>query len=326
MNFIDLFCGIGGFHYALKKHNLSCVFSADSNHHACEVYQKNYNISCFCDLTKITNESILDIPNFDILCAGFPCQAFSIAGKQKGFDDARGTLFFEICRFISIKKPKVIILENVKNLLYHNSGQTFITIKNILENFNYFFSYKVLNANNFGLPQNRERIIIVASLIKKFDFNSLPLSQEKPTLDDILEKNIIHNYLNSSEYTLISNPQQQKNSGLIFYGYLNKKTRTNGVKDNTLHLSRTHRQTNRIYSHLGTHPTISSQETSGRYFIFDGIGVRKLTLLECFRLMGFPDSFIKIGPKTSLYERIGNSVCPPMIYHLFHQIHQQNLL
>ena len=113
---------------------------------------------------------------------------------------------------------------------------------------------------------------------------------------------------------------------MVVQGYLNKKTRTNGVKDNTLHLSRTHRQTNRIYSHLGTHPTISSQETSGRYFIFDGIGVRKLTLLECFRLMGFPDSFIKTGPKTSLYERIGNSVCPPMIYHLFHLINQQNIL
>lgn len=310
--FIDLFCGIGGFRLGMEQSGFNCVFSSEINPHACSMYEANFGENPFNDITLLDPTII---PHVDILCAGFPCQAFSKAGKQEGFNDVRGTLFFDLCRIIESKQPKVLLLENVKNLLKHDKGNTFKVIKHTLESLGYLISYKVLNAKDFGVPQNRERIIIVG-LHKTFqsipfDFSKL-IHSYNFSLSSVLESHI-DTYLQPQDYTLISEPKLQKISGLIFKGYLNKNMRIKGVLPGTERLSRSHKQPNRIYDANGTHPTLSSQESSGRYFIYINNQVRKLSILECYRLMGFPDNFIKIGKPTHLYNRIGNSICVPMI-------------
>jgi len=317
--FIDLFAGIGGFRLGFGENVFKCVFSSEINKHAREMYYANFKDYPFGDVTKLNEKNI---PNFDILLAGFPCQPFSIAGDKKGFDDIRGTLFFDIARIIIHHKPKVVFLENVKHFKNHDNGNTLNTVLKTLTSLGYTTSWEVLNAKDFGVPQNRERTIIIASSDGiKFDFSKLI---KKPTVKilDILEPGIESKYLKLPEYTLIPNPKEQK-SGLIFVGYRNKNIRKKGVNKDTKHLSRTHKQPNRIYDSKGVHPTLSSQEASGRYFIFTSGKVRKLTLLECYRLMGFPDSFIKLGSKAKQYNRIGNSIVVPMVKEIANEIKKQ---
>lgn len=321
-SFIDLFCGIGGFRLALESLGAQCVFSAEINPHACQMYEANFADNPYCDITKLESKSI---PDFDILCAGFPCQAFSKAGKQKGFEDARGTLFFDICRIAEEKKPKVLLLENVKNLKSHDSGNTFKVIQDTIQNLGYQLSYQILSARHFSVHQHRERIILVAirnDLALTFDFSHIQLSFIS-SMRDFLDVDK-HSYLSPDEYTLLENKHLKvQSSGLIFCGYRNKNMRINGVLPGTSHLSRSHKQFNRIYHINGIHPTLSSQEASGRYFIYDGVGVRKLTLAECYRFMGFPETFIKLGSQANLYARIGNSVCVPMIKAVYLEIIRQ---
>ncbi len=307
--FIDLFAGIGGFRQGFEALGCECVFSSEIDSHAKEMYLKNFGELPFGDITQIDENQI---PNHDILLAGFPCQPFSIAGEKRGFDDTRGTLFFDIARILKVKKPKAIVLENVKHFKNHNGGKTLRIILNTLNNLGYITNWEVLNAKDFGVPQNRERTIIIGSLNGvKFDFKKL---EKKPSqsIKKILEKEGEFEYLDESEYTLIENPKKQP-SGLIFCGYRNKNIRIKGTRENTEHLSRVHKQPNRIYSSDGIHPTLASQESAGRYFIYHDGKVRKLTIIECFRLMGFRDDFKLIGSKANLYNRIGNSVVVPMI-------------
>lgn len=186
-NFIDLFSGIGGFHLALNSFGAKCVFASEWDKYAAETYLENFNLKPFGDITKIDEKLI---PNHDILCGGFPCQAFSISGKQKGFDDTRGTLFFDIARIINHHQPKVVFLENVKNLTKHENGKTFKTIINTLENLNYSVYTKVLNASNFGLPQNRERIYFVCF---RNDIDSSKFSFPKPSNQQICINDILEN-------------------------------------------------------------------------------------------------------------------------------------
>jgi DNA (cytosine-5)-methyltransferase 1 len=308
--FIDLFCGLGGFRIALENLGGECVFSSEINEHACLIYQHNFGELPSGDITTIDTKNI---PNFDVLCAGFPCQAFSIAGKKLGFEDTRGTLFFEICRIIKEKQPKVVLLENVKNLTLHDKGRTFKTIVSSLEELGYLVSYKILNAKDFGVPQNRERIIIAATKTKKLNFEQLITINNPAKIEDILDNN--KDYLDKFSYTLLEKKHVKKNkqSGLIFAGFLNKTMRNN-VDPSKFYFSRNHRQPNRIYRWDGTHPTLSSQESAGRYYVLLKNGkVRKLTINECYKLMGFPKNFKLIGSKNNLFQRIGNSVCIPMI-------------
>ncbi|OON96962.1 MAG: DNA (cytosine-5-)-methyltransferase [Epulopiscium sp. Nele67-Bin005] len=318
--FVDLFAGIGGFRLGFEKAGFECVFSAEINEHAREVYKANFGDDPLCDITKLKPN---EMPEFDILCAGFPCQAFSISGKQKGFEDTRGTLFFDLCRIIEDKLPKIVVLENVHNLEKHDNGKTLSVILDSLSNFGYTINYKVLNAKDFGVPQNRQRIIIVANRENKyFDFEKLELSPSKP-MKYYLQTEGEFEYLAPEEYTILQDFKQQPKSGLIFIGYRNKKIRTTGVREGTEHLSRVHKQPNRIYSAEGMHPTIASQEQSGRYWIYNNNQVRKLTLNECFTFMGFPPNYIKLGTKSKLYERIGNSICVPMVNSLANEIYNQ---
>ena len=308
--FIDLFAGIGGFRIALDSLGGDCVFSSDIDIECQKTYAKNFDEYPHGDITKINPSSV---PDHDILCAGFPCQPFSISGLKKGFDDARGTLFFNIMEIVQAKKPQVVFLENVKNLKDHDHGNTLKVIIKSLESEGYFVNWKILNAKDFGLAQNRERVIITATLDDKFNFDDLKLSEPAP-IKTIEDKNADIPYLDKSEYTLLDQKLWKKQaSGLIFCGYRNKAIRKNGIRPDTEHLSRVHKQPNRIYHIDGTHPTIASQESAGRFFIYDGVGVRKLSINECFRLQGFPDDYQKISSPGQLYRQIGNSVAIPMI-------------
>jgi DNA (cytosine-5)-methyltransferase 1 len=320
IKFIDLFCGVGGIRLGMESQKFKCVFSSDINIEC----QKNYSLN-FCEqpLGDITEIDEKIIPDHDILCAGFPCQPFSISGKQKGFEDTRGTLFFEICRILNEKKPPVVFLENVKHLVHHNGGKTLKTIIEKLEELGYSVSWKVLNGSDFGVPQNRERIIIIGSLLGTFDFSKIKTIERK-RLVDFLDADGKFEYLDPSEYTLIDNPKQQPASGLIFAGYRNKSIRKVGVRPGTEHLSRVHKQPNRIYSALGIHPTLPSQESSGRYFILTTDNrVRKLTINECWRIMGFPESYKKVSSVCEQYKQLGNSVCIPMISAVAKEINNQ---
>ncbi|MBQ8064657.1 MAG: DNA cytosine methyltransferase [Prevotella sp.] len=310
--FIDLFAGVGGIRIAMQDAGGQCVYSSEWNSQAQKTYLTNYGEMPFGDITKDSTKSYIP-DEFDVLCAGFPCQPFSISGKQKGFEDTRGTLFFDICSIVSVKKPKVIFLENVKHLVHHNGGHTLSTILSNLEKLGYHVSWRVLNGSDFGIPQNRERIIIIGSKGRTFDFDRL---EKKPRthLIDFLDKKGEFEYLQPEEYTLLDNPKEQPGSGLIFAGYRNKTIRKVGVRPGTEHLSRVHKQPNRIYSVYGVHPTLPSQESSGRFFVLTAEGrVRKLTIDECWRIMGFPEKYKKVSPMGDQYKQLGNSVCVPMI-------------
>ena len=261
--FIDLFAGIGGFRKGFEDAGFKCVFTSEINPQCQQVYETNFGDKPFGDITKINPT---DIPDFDILLGGFPCQPFSISGKKMGFEDTRGTLFFDICQIIDKKQPGVVVLENVKHLIHHDKGRTFTVILKALMDLGYNVTHKILNAKDFGLPQNRERIFIIATKKHYFDFEKLK-KKKKVILRDFLDKEGTFEFIDKSEYTLIEAPKKQE-SGLLFVGYRNKNTWKNGIRENTEHLSRVHRQPNRIYSIEGTHPTIPSQETAGRFFIY----------------------------------------------------------
>ncbi len=317
--FIDLFAGIGGFRIPLQELKGKCVFTSEFNFYAQRTYEANFGEIPFGDITKL---DLNIVPKHDVLTAGFPCQPFSISGKMKGFEDARGTLIYNVFQIIEMRKPKVVFLENVKHLVHHDKGNTLRTIIKDLELLGYKVSWKVLNASNFGVAQNRERLVIIGHQEEIFDFTKLK-TKPKPILKDILDKDVDFEYLNEP-FTLIDEPKVQ-DSGLIFIGYRNKEIRKAGVRPGTEHLSRVHKQPNRIYSTDGLHPALPSQESSGRFWIYDEGRVRKLTINECYKIMGFPEKFIKINNTAELYRQIGNSVCVPMIKEISKQIKAQLL-
>jgi DNA (cytosine-5)-methyltransferase 1 len=344
ITFIDLFAGIGGFHVALHNVGAQCVYASEWDKSCRYIYEENFRtlspelfkvdphrkdyneppkpVLYSGDITKVDTN---DIPDHDILCAGFPCQPFSISGHKKGFNDTRGTLFFNVLEIIKVKQPKVVFLENVKHLIHHDKGNTLRIILEELENAGYKANWKVFNAKDFGLAQNRERIIIIANKNKYFDFTKIKKVEHK-VLKEILDKDAEFEYLDKNSYTILSRELwRQQHSGLIFCGYRNKTIRSAGTRPNTEHLSRVHKQPNRIYHIDGTHPTLPSQESSGRFWIFDGKNVRKLTINECYKLQGFPSNFVKSNNISSAYNQIGNSVAIPMIESIFREIKEQYL-
>jgi DNA (cytosine-5)-methyltransferase 1 len=299
--FIDLFAGIGGFHHAFKHFNAKCVFSSEWDRYAANVYKNNFGIAPYGDITKI---DVKDIPQHDILCGGFPCQAFSVSGKQKGFDDIRGTLFFDIARIVEYHKPKIIFLENVKNLAKHDNGRTFKVIEETLKKLSYNTYYKILNASDFGLPQNRERIFIVCFRsdleIKSFDFPT-PLNKKVALIDfleELPEAKVIKR--NDVKLNKEGSLPKDKEGNIIFpnrpiqIGYVNKGG-----------------QGERIYSIYGHACTLSAYgggvgSKTGIYKV--GNVLRKLSPRECARIQGFPDNFVIDETKSQAYKQFGNSV------------------
>lgn len=304
--FIDLFAGIGGFHQALSHFGAKCVFASEIDHHARQTYHANYGIMPHGDITKIAEH---DIPAHDILCAGFPCQAFSISGKQKGFADVRGTLFFDIVRIVKYHNPKVILLENVKNLAKHDHGNTLKVILAHLNELGYRVYYQVLNASHFGVPQNRERIYIVGfhHSIKKENF-TFPVGDNLPIcVADILETN--PNIAPIQRDDVIFKNHYQADFDNCGNKILPNKPIQIGIVGKG-------GQGERIYHADGHAITLSAHgggigAKTGLYQI-DG-KIRKLTPKECARLQGFGEEFI-INPKDAqAYKQFGNSVAIPVL-------------
>tara|TARA_Y100000389_G_C17468032_1_gene527509 strand:- start:1118 stop:2164 length:1047 start_codon:yes stop_codon:yes gene_type:complete len=338
VRFIDLFSGIGGFHSAITKvlPGSECVLASDIDDKARQTYLNNYDIMPHGDIKDL---DIANIPKHDVLCAGFPCQAFSIAQwkKAKGFNDERGMLFFELMKIVRHHKPRMLFLENVANLVRMEKGSVFKCILDELQSQGYSVSWEILSPRQFGIPQNRERVYIVCHLpkenIKEFDFTDLKERKIQCTLQKILEDSDSipeESWIDATKYTLLDaqHLKTQPKSGLIFRGYINAPLRKKGTKPNTSHLSRVHKQPMRIYSSDGTHPTLSSSETSGRYRIYDEKQkkVRCLTLNECYALMGFDKSFIKHDKKGTAYKQIGNSVCIGVLEAILHEVLKQGIL
>lgn len=300
--FIDLFAGIGGFHYALDSFGAKCVFASEIDKKAAEVYYLNHKTLPKGDITKINEK---EIPKHDILCGGFPCQAFSISGKQKGFEDTRGTLFFDIARIVNYHRPKILFLENVKNFVKHDKGKTLETVVKTLENMNYTVFYKVLNTSSFGLPQNRERVYIVAFNNSYFNYVKFKFTNPNiiTSLEDILEEKP-------------ENAKVINRTDLSFYKDLYTLRNIFGeieLPNKPFQIGKVNKggQGERIYHPKGHAITLSAYgggvgSKTGLYKIENEI--RKLSPRECARIQGFPESFIIPKSVTEAQKQFGNSV------------------
>lgn len=289
--FIDLFAGIGGIRRPYQKLGGTCVFSSEIDKFAIQTYEANWGETPSGDITKIDEK---DIPNFDILLAGFPCQAFSIAGKRKGFDDTRGTMFFEIERILEYHKPKCFMLENVKGLLSHDKGNTFRVMKDTLQNkLGYKIYYQVLNAKDFGVPQNRERLIIVGFKNHDIEFAFPKPTGIKTKLGDILEKDIPEKYTISDKIWASHQRRKEKH-----------KAKGNGFGYSLFNEDSPYTSTiSARYYKDGSEILIEQK----------GKNPRKLTPREAARLQGFPDDFKLVVSDMQLYKQFGNSVPTKMI-------------
>jgi DNA (cytosine-5)-methyltransferase 1 len=301
MTFADLFCGIGGFRLAFENAGCTCVFSSEIDKFARQTYTANFRDEPCGDITKIKTSVI---PKFDILTAGFPCQAFSIAGVRRGFDDTRGTLFFEIARLLKFHEPKAFLLENVKGLLNHEGGRTFETIMHVLKSLNYQIFCKILNAKNFGLPQNRERIFIVGFRNDIFceDFAFPKGAGIQSRLRDILDDEVsVDNYWNAGSYeTLKRHKERNAENG---FGY--RVCDLDGIAY-TLMSCRYARKQNLI---ADTRISRTELWVHGKNLE----AIRIFTPRECARLQGFPENFVIPVSKDNAYRQFGNSVAVPVV-------------
>jgi DNA (cytosine-5)-methyltransferase 1 len=290
---IDLFAGIGGIRLGFQKvfgSKASFVFSSEIDKYAQKTYYENFKDLPQGDITQI-NEN--EIPKFDILLAGFPCQPFSNAGLKKGFNDTRGTLFFDIARIVKYHKPQVVFLENVKGFKNHDKGNTFKVVKTTLEEMGYKVYAEVLNAKDFGVPQNRERIYIVAFLNKNVTFE-FPKGVKKNTkLGDILLDIV------DEKYTI---------SDRLWAGHQRRK-KEHKAKGNGFGYS--------IFNHDSAYTsTISARyykDGSEILIAQKGKNPRKITPREAARLQGFPEEFKIPVSDTQSYKQFGNSVAVPVI-------------
>lgn len=303
---IDLFCGIGGTRLGFyKTGEVSFVFSSEINEPARQTYFANYGEMPFGDITQIPSEQI---PDHDILIGGFPCQAFSQAGLKRGFEDARGTLFFEIARILKDKRPKAFLLENVKNLKTHDQGRTFQVIQSTLQELNYDVFFHLFKARDFGVPQNRERIYIVGfdreQVANSHAFQFPEPLTKKVCVGDILEDSASLD----SKYTI---------SDRLWQGHQERKAR-NKAAGKGFGYSLFNAQspyTNTIsarYYKDGSEILIDQSEL--------GKNPRKLTPREAARLQGFPEEFKLCASDTQAYRQFGNSVAVPVIYAIAQQI------
>ena len=287
--FVDLFAGIGGIRLGFESVGGCCVFSSEFDEDACITYEANFGEHPSGDITKIDAKNI---PNFDILLGGFPCQAFSIIGKKEGFaNETCGTLFFDIERILKEKRPPAFMLENVRNLTAHDGGNTFRTIKEHLEALGYHVHTKVLNALDYGVPQNRERIFIVGFLDDvKFQFpDPIPIEQRQ-TLTDILETNVDRKYYVRDEIRL---------------------SRLARLKDKKY--PRPYISHENMAGSVTPHPYSSALRAgaSANYILIND--ERRPTEREMLRIQGFPDTYKIVLPYGKVKKQCGNSVAVPVI-------------
>mgnify|MGYP001581890252 CR=1 FL=1 len=302
MKYLSLFTGIGGFELGIQyatnnlrpiqpsiseraenQHDTSdelqqweCVGYSEIDKYAIQVYQSHFNHTNYGDITKIKAE---DLPDFDFLCGGFPCQSFSIAGKRGGFADTRGTLFFDIARILKAKRPRLFLLENVKGLLSHDEGRTFGTIISTLDELGYDLQWEVLNSKNFGVPQNRERVFIVGNLRRTSRPKVFPITGE------------------SQDDTRITGTEVARSLDANYF----KGVSPNGHQGSTRQLVQLNQPTHSNEPSF----TLTSQDKHG---ISDGIKIRRLTPKECERLQGFPDDWTACVSDSQRYKCCGNAV------------------
>ncbi len=287
--FIDLFAGIGGIRLGFESVGGKCVFSSEIDEDACKTYEANFGEHPSGDITKINAENI---PDFDILLAGFPCQAFSIIGKKEGFaNETCGTLFFEIERILKEKNPRAFMLENVRNLVAHDGGNTFKVIMSHLEALGYHVYAKILNALDYGVPQNRERIFICGFLVDVcFSFpRPIPYSKRK-TLLDVLETNVDKKYYVRDSI---------------------RASRLERIKDKNY--PKPYISHENIGGSITPHPYCSALRAgaSANYILIND--ERRPTEREMLRMQGFPETFKIVVPYSKVKKQCGNSVAVPVI-------------
>jgi DNA (cytosine-5)-methyltransferase 1 len=286
LRFLDLFAGIGGFRLALEQAGHKCVGFCEIDKFARQTYKANFNTEGeveWHDITTVTDEDVRQLGRVDIITGGFPCQAFSVAGKRGGFEDTRGTLFFEIARIARVLKPRYLLLENVKGLLNHSRGTTFATVLNTLGELGYWVEWQILNSKDFGVPHNRERVFIVGH------FGGEPRRKVFP----------------------ITRSSGQALTEL-----------TQGLAD-----------AYRVYDPAGVARTLKAEAggvgaKTGLYVVpvltpmtTEGVRIRRLTPLECFRLQGFPDEHFHNAKAagvsdSQLYKQAGNAVTVNVVYEI----------
>lgn len=309
--FIDLFAGIGGFRMAMQELGGRCVFSSEWDEQAQKTYLLNYGEVPFGDITKEETKSYIP-DGFDVLCAGFPCQAFSMAGKRLGFEETRGTLFFDVADIIRRKRPRAFFLENVKGLLIHDKGKTIDTILRVLrEDLDYYVpDPQVVNAMHFGVPQHRERVYIVGFRKDQGvnDFTYPAPTDSSKRIKDIMEKTPVSvKYYLSTQYlkTLIAHKERHASKGNGF-GY--EIIPDDGVA-NAIVVGGMGHERNLVIDHRLTDFTPQTH-IKGEV---NREGIRKMTPREWARLQGYPDNFIIGVADCSAYKQFGNSVAVPAI-------------
>jgi len=327
MKYFSTFSGIGGFELGIyrageqsmvgkslaqiRKMDLpECVGYSEINKYAIDVYEKHFNHKNYGDITKINAKSL---PDFDCLVGGFPCQSFSIAGKRKGFDDIRGTMFFELARIIKTKRPQIFVFENVKGILSHDEGRTFFTIITTLNDLGYDCQWQVLNSKNHGVPHNRERVFIIGNLRKGsrpevFPFyrsDSKDIQSSETQTVNCIDANYHKGIDNHGQRTAVLIPEATK----IGYALAEEGDSINLSVPN----SKTRR--GRVGKQIA-----QTLDTGMQQYTFTQGGVRRLTPTECERLQGFPDGWTEGLSDTQRYKCLGNAVTVNVIKDIFSRI------
>jgi DNA (cytosine-5)-methyltransferase 1 len=300
---IDLFAGIGGIRkgfFNVFRQNIDFVFSSEIDKHAQKTYYLNYRDVPHGDITKIKEQ---DIPPHDIILAGFPCQAFSVAGYRKGFEDTRGTLFFDVARIAKYHRPKIVFLENVKGFAGHDNGKTFKIVKQTLEDIGYKIFYSILNSKDFDIPQNRERIYIVGFLDDNVNFRFPSIKKPKKSIHDMLDSKIDNRFYYNDK------PLYEKIKNEVVCNSTIYQWRRKYIRENK----------------SGVCPTLTANMGTGGHnvpIIKDDKGIRKLTPEECVRFQGFDDAFMfpKDLALSHQYKQAGNSVTVTVVEEIAKEI------
>jgi len=302
LRFLDLFAGIGGFRLGLEQAGHECIGFCEIDKFARQVYKANFNTEGeveWHDITKVTDEQVGELRRkVDLITGGFPCQAFSVAGKRRGFNDTRGTLFFEIARLAKILKPRYLLLENVKGLLNHAGGDTFFTILNTLGELGYWVEWQLLNSKDFGVPQNRERVFIIGHFGGEPRRKVFPITraggQTQGRVARTLKSEVVPILINRGKVRIKDDNLASCLDANYYKGLDNRGART-GIMEKLSHC--------------------------------DGVRIRRLTPLECFRLQGFPDSHHDKAKAAGvsdaqLYKQAGNAVTVNVVYEIARRLNQ----
>ena len=306
---VSLFSGIGGIDLGFIQVGFDVVWANESDKYACRTYRHNLGSNTLVE-GDIRSINASDIPQADIIAAGFPCQSFSVMGYRRGFNDPRGNLFFEIARIADTMNPKIILLENVRNLIYHDNGKTFITIHNTLAGMGYGLKYSVLNASTHGnIPQDRKRTFIVA--FRDYDMMNAFSFPDKTALtcgiEDIIDRSVRHSniyyYDADNKYYDILNSKIPDKTGIY-------RIDDSGVANRKYIISPT------LKANMGTyHDRVP--------IIRDDFGIRKLTPYECLALQGFPKAYVfKNIPLEAAYKQAGNTVCVPVVKRIANRLYR----